>query len=68
MCTVVFLYENGHGFNIMHNEKNRSMEHGGVDIARWGDLINMSGEAPETGHKFWIKEPGAARIKVLQLH
>jgi hypothetical protein len=42
----------------MHNEKNHSMKHGGVDIARWGDHINMSGEAPETGHKFWIKEQG----------
>jgi hypothetical protein len=27
-------------------------------IAWRGDLINMSGEAPENGHKFWIKEPG----------
>ena len=42
----------------MHNEKNHSMEHGGADVARWADLINMSGEAPEGGHKFWIKEPG----------
>ena len=57
-CTVLFPFVNGHGFNIMHNEKNHSMEHGGADIARWADLINMSGEAPEGGHKFWIKEPG----------
>ena len=42
----------------MHNEKNHSIVHGGGDIAKWGDLINMSCEAPETGHKFWIKEPG----------
>ena len=56
-CTAVFPYENCKGFNIMHNEKNRSIVHGGPDIARWADLINMSCEAPETGHKFWIKEP-----------
>ncbi len=54
----MFPYENGHGFNIMHNEKNHSMKHGGGDIAKWADLINMSCEAPETGHKLHIKEPG----------
>ena len=54
----MFPYENKHGFNIMHNEKNHSIVHVSADIARWGDLFNMSCEAPETGHKFWIKEPG----------
>ena len=58
MCTTVFPFENSVGFNIMHNEKNHSIVHGGGDIAKWADLINMSAEAPETGHKFWIKEPG----------
>jgi hypothetical protein len=57
-CTVVFPYVNGHGFNIMHNEKNHSIVHVSPDIARWGDLINMSCEPPETNHKFVIKEPG----------
>ena len=57
-CTALFPYENSHGFNIMHNEKNHSMKHGGGDIAKWADLINMSCEAPETGHKLHIKEPG----------
>ncbi len=54
----MFPYENGNGFNIMHNEKNHSIVHVSSDIARWADIINMSCEAPETGHKFWIKEPG----------
>ncbi len=54
----MFPYENKHGFNIMHNEKNHSIVHVSADIVRWADIINMSCEAPETGHKFWIKEPG----------
>ena len=57
-CTVVFPFENSHGFNIMDTEKNHNVVHGVPYIARWSDLINMSCEAPETGHKFWIKEPG----------
>ncbi len=38
------------------------MLHAGQDIARWGDLIKMSGEAPEEARggvqapKKWIKE------------
>jgi hypothetical protein len=52
----VFPYEIKHGFNIMHNEKNHSIVHVSGDIARWGDIINMSCGAPETGNKFWIKE------------
>jgi hypothetical protein len=51
-CTEVFPYENMLGFNIMHNEN------GGGDIAKYGDPINMSCDAPEDGHKFWVKEPG----------
>ena len=54
----MFPYENKHGFNVMHNEKNHSIVHVAADIARWADLINMSCDAPETGHKVWIKEPG----------
>ena len=42
----------------MHNEKNHSIKHGGGDVAKYADIINMSCEAPEDGHKFWIKEPG----------
>ena len=42
----------------MHNEKNHSLKHGGGDIAKYGDPINMSCDAPEDGHKFWVKEPG----------
>ena len=57
-CTEVFPYENQLGFNIMHNEKNHSIKHGGGDIAKYGDPINMSCDAPEDGHKFWVKEPG----------
>ena len=57
-CKEVFPYVNGHGFNIMDNEKNHSMKHGGNDIAKYGDLINMSCDTPEEAHKYWIKEPG----------
>ncbi len=42
----------------MHNERNHSINHGGGDVAKYADIINMSYEAPEDGHKFWIKEPG----------
>ena len=42
----------------MLNEKNHSILHCGDTTANWGDSINMSGEAPETGHKKWIKEQG----------
>ena len=46
------------GTHIMLSEKNHSILHGGDTIANWGDSINMSGEAPETAHKKWIKEQG----------
>ena len=42
----------------MHNEKNHGMKHGGGDIAKYGDLINMSCDTPETAHKNHVKEPG----------
>jgi hypothetical protein len=42
----------------MHNEKNHRIKHGGGDVSKYADIINMSYEAPEDGHKFWIKEPG----------
>ncbi len=42
----------------MHNEKNHSIKHGGGEVATYADIINMSCDAPEDGHKFWIKEPG----------
>ncbi len=57
-CTEVFPYENQLGFNIMHNEQNHSFKNGFGDIAKYGDPINMSCDASEDGHKFWVKEPG----------
>jgi hypothetical protein len=51
-CKEVYPYENGNGFNIMDNEKNHSIKHGGNDIAKYAD---MSCETPEDAHKFWIK-------------
>ncbi len=42
----------------MHNEKNRSIMHGGGDVGKYGDIINMSCGAPEEGHKFWSKKSG----------
>ncbi len=54
----------------MDNEKNHSIVHGGSDIAKYADVINMSCETPEDAHKFWMKELGGcdAQIKVLTLH
>jgi hypothetical protein len=40
-CTEIFPYENLLGFNIMHDEKNHSLKHGGGDIAKYGDPINF---------------------------
>ncbi len=34
------------------------MRHGAGDIVRYGNSINMSCEAPETGHKDWNKGQG----------
>jgi hypothetical protein len=42
----------------MHNAKNHSIKHGAGDVSKYADIINMSCEAPEDGHKFWIKELG----------
>jgi hypothetical protein len=42
----------------MANEKNHSLRHGGGDVAKWADPINMSCDAPENAHKLWIKEQG----------
>ena len=42
----------------MTTKKNHSMRHGAGDIVRYEDSINMSCEAPETGHKDWIKGQG----------
>ena len=60
MCHDVFPYnkEGKDACHIMMNEKNHSIVHCGDTIANWGDSINMSGEAPETAHKKWIKEQG----------
>ncbi len=41
----------------MHNEKNHSINHGVGDAAEYADIINMSCEPPEDGHKFWIRDP-----------
>jgi len=50
----VFPYTNSRG-NIIETEKNHSIKHAPNDIVKWGDSINMSCEAPETGHKEWVK-------------
>jgi hypothetical protein len=55
---LVFPYSNARG-NIMETEKNHSIKHAPNDIVKWGDSINMSCEAPETGHKDWVKKQGA---------
>jgi hypothetical protein len=57
-CTEVFPYENLLGVNTTHNEMNYSIKHGGGDVGKYSDIINMSCAAPQDGHRFWIKEPG----------
>ena len=50
----------------METEKNHSLKHAPIsqppnDIVnnvKWADSINMSCEAPETGHKDWVKKQG----------
>jgi hypothetical protein len=42
----------------MHNKKNHSIKHGEGDVAKYADIINMSCDAPEDSHKFWIKKLG----------
>ena len=53
----MFPYTNSRG-NIMETEKNHSLKHAPHDIAKWGDSVNTSCEAPETGHKDWVKKQG----------
>ncbi len=51
----------------MRKGKNHSIKHGGGDVGKYGDTINVSGcDAPEGGHKFWIKEPGGNTNQGLQ--
>jgi hypothetical protein len=50
-CEVVFPYRNKLGHHILDNKNMHSMVHGGNDIENWGDLINISREAPEIAHK-----------------
>ncbi len=59
-CTEVFPYENLTGHNTMHNEKNHSIKHGGGDVAKYADIINMSCDASGGGHKFW--PPGGSLV------
>ncbi len=38
-----------------------SDKHGGNDMAKYADIINMSCEMPGDAHKFWIKEPAGCK-------
>jgi hypothetical protein len=56
----------------MHNEKNHSIKHGGRNVAKYGDLINMSCEAPEISGYLGISQsiqiptlPGLKRAQAL---
>jgi hypothetical protein len=58
---LMFPYTDSLG-NIMETEKNHSLKHAPNDTVnnvKWVDSnhsINMSCEAPETGHKDWVKK------------
>ncbi len=41
---------------IMATGKNHSIKHTPGDVARYGDAINVSCEAPEEAHKDWVKK------------
>ena len=43
MCT------DKHHFMVMHAPS---------EVIKWGDIVNTSAEAPEGGHKKWIKAQG----------
>ena len=57
-CEELFPYKNKRGDLITDTEKMHSIRHAGNDIARWGDTVNTNTEAPETGHKKWVKGQG----------
>ncbi len=42
----------------MATEKVHSVKHTPNDVARYCDYINTSAEAPEKGHKKWVKQQG----------
>jgi hypothetical protein len=42
----------------MATEKVHSVKHTPSDVARYCDHINTSAEAPEKGHKTWVKQQG----------
>lgn len=43
---------------MMKTEKMHYIVHAPSDVAKWGDLINMSGEVVETNHKTFVKKQG----------
>jgi hypothetical protein len=57
-CKELFPYKNKKDNLICDTEKMHSIVHAGADVMRWGDPENMSAEAPETGHKEWVKKQG----------
>jgi hypothetical protein len=57
-CEELFPYRNKLGHLIMDTEKMHSIKHAPGDVARWADAVNTNTEAPETGHKKWVKGQG----------
>lgn len=42
----------------MGTEKVHYMTHCAITVMKWGDLINMGGDAAETAHKYNVKARG----------
>ena len=57
-CRTVFPFTNSQGYYIMATEKVHSVIHTPNDIARFCHFLNFCCEAPETGHKKWVKQQG----------
>ena len=57
-CRTVFPFKNSKGYYIMATEKVHSVKHTPNDVTRYCDSINTSAEAPEKGHKKWVKQQG----------
>ena len=57
-CNELFPYRNKNDELIMATEKMHSIRHAANDVARWADAVNTNTEAPESGHKNWVKKQG----------
>ena len=48
----------------MKTEKNQSLKHAPNKFVKWADSVNISCEAPETGHTDWVEKQDGRRNQV----